>query len=68
MEFEKKIIELQDITKKLENPDIPMEEGVELYKKGAEIAKDCYKELTEIKGQVNIIKKDLESFKEESFE
>ena len=68
MEFEKKINELQEITKSLENPDIKMDEGVELYKKGAELAKECYAMLNEVKGQVNIIKKDLDAFKEESFE
>lgn len=68
MEFEKKINELQDITKALENPDIKMDEGVELYQKGVEIAKECYTMLNEVKGKVNIIKKDLETFREESFE
>lgn len=68
MEFEKKITELQEITKKLENPSIKMDEGVELYQKGVEIAKECYKLLSDVKGKVNIIKRDLETFREESFE
>ena len=59
IEFEKKINELQEITKALENPDIKMDEGVELYQKGVEIAKECYTMLNEVKGKVNIIKKDL---------
>ena len=37
MEFEKKIQELQDITKSLEDPNIKMDKGVELYEKGVEI-------------------------------
>ena len=68
MEFEKKINELQEVTKALENPDIKMDEGVELYKKGVELAKECYSILNEVKGKVTIIKKDLETFREESFE
>jgi len=68
MEFEKKIKELQDITKSLENPDIMMDEGVELYEKGVNIAKECYSMLNDVKGKINIIKKDLETFREESFE
>ena len=68
MEFEKKIQELQEITKSLEDPNIKMDQGVELYEKGVELAKDCYKMLNEVKGKVNIIKKDLETFREESFE
>ena len=68
MEFEKKIQELQDITKSLEDPNIKIDKGVELYEKGVEIAKDCYAMLNTVKGKVNIIKKDLETFREESFE
>ena len=46
MEFEKKIKELQDITKALENPDIMMDEGVELYEKGV-ITEDEYNDKKE---------------------
>lgn len=68
MDFEKKINELQEITKMLENPNLKMDEGVKLYEKGVELAKECYSMLNEVKGKVNIIKKDLETFREESFE
>lgn len=68
MDFEKKINELQEITKTLENPDLKLDEGVALYEKGVAVAKDCYAMLNEVKGKVNIIKKDLETFREESFE
>ena len=68
MDFEKKLNELQEITKNLENPDLSMDEGVALYEKGVNLAKDCYKILNEVKGKVNIIKKDIETFREESFD
>ena len=68
MDFEKKLNELQDITKNLENPDLSMDEGVALYEKGVNLAKDCYKILNEVKGKVNVIKKDIETFREESFD
>lgn len=68
MDFENKLNELQDITKHLENPDLSMDEGVVLYEKGVNLAKDCYKILNEVKGKVNVIKKDIETFREESFD
>lgn len=68
MDFEKKINELKEITAALENPDVKMDEGVELYKKGVEVAKECYEMLSSVKGQVSIIKKDLDKFREERFE
>lgn len=68
MDFEKKLNELQEITKNLENPDLGMDEGVALYEKGVNLAKECYKILNEVKGKVNVIKKDIETFREESFD
>ena len=68
MELEKKIKELELIANNLENPDLGMDEGVSLYEQGVTIAKDCYKSLNEIKGKINIIKQDLETYKEERFD
>ena len=68
MDFEKKLNELQEITKALESHDLSMDEGVELYEKGVQLAKECYELLHNVKGKVNIIKKDIETFREESFD
>lgn len=68
MELEKKIKELESIANKLENPDLGMDEGVLLYEQGVNIAKECYKSLNEVRGKINIIKQDLETYKEESFD
>ena len=68
MELENKIKELECIVNKLENPDLGMDEGVALYEQGINIAKECYKSLTDVKGKINIIKQDLETYKEESFD
>jgi exodeoxyribonuclease VII small subunit len=68
MNFEEKIKELNSITEKLEDPSLPMNEGVKLYETGVAIAKECFQELTVVKGKINVIKQDLEKYKEESFE
>ena len=40
MDFEEKIKELNSITEKLEDPSLPMNEGVKLYETGVAIAKE----------------------------
>lgn len=64
MDFEKSIKELQSICEKMEDENLPLNDGVEMYEKGIEIAKNCYAELNKIKGKVTVIKQDLENFRE----
>lgn len=65
MDFEKSIKDLENICNKMEDENLPLDEGVKLYEEGVTIAKDCYSELKKIKGKVTIIKQDLDKFKEE---
>lgn len=68
MELENKLNKIEEIVEKLENPDISMDEGVKLYEHGVNLAKECLTELNGVKGKINVIKKELDAFKEESFE
>ena len=68
MDFEEKIKELQNIASKMEDSSLSMSEGVKLYEQGVLLAKECYEELNSVKGKINIIKQDLEKFKEESLD
>lgn len=68
MNFEDKIKELQEITTKMEDSNLSMSEGVMLYEKGVGLAKECYEELNNVKGKVNVIKQDLEKYREESLD
>ena len=68
MNFEEKINELQSITTKMEEQNLSMSEGVQLYEQGVILAKECYEELNNVKGKINVIKQDLEKFREESLE
>ena len=67
MDIDKKIERLQEITQKLEETEISLDEGIKLFEEGSEIAKDCYKALSEAKGKITMIKKDIDKFKEEAF-
>ena len=68
MSFEEKIKELQEISEKMEDANLSMDEAAVLYEKGSEIAKDCFLILNETKGKVNIIKQELDKYKEEKFD
>lgn len=65
MDFEKSIKDLENICERMEDENLPLNDGVKLYEEGMLLAKDCYEELNKIKGKVTIIKQDLDKFKEE---
>ena len=66
MNFEEKINKLQEITNKMEDQNLSMSAGVELYEQGVILAKECYEELNSVIGKINVIKQDLEKYREES--
>ena len=68
MKLDENLKEIESIVARLENPEINIDEGIELYEKGVSIAKDCLSELNNVKGKINVIKKDLDAFKEESLD
>lgn len=65
MDFEKGIKDLENICERMEDENLPLNDGVKLYEEGMLLAKECYEELNKIKGKVTIIKQDLDKFKEE---
>lgn len=45
--YEEMVARLRDITRKLEDPDTPLDESVRLYKDGIELIKQCEQYLTQ---------------------
>jgi exodeoxyribonuclease VII small subunit len=68
MDFEENLKKLEEISSNLEKPNISMNDGIKLYEEGIVLAKDCYKQLNDIKGKVTILKADIDKYKEEIFE
>lgn len=56
--FEIKLKKLEDIVLKLENEETPLEQAVKLFEEGVNISKELNEKLTEIKGKIEVIKKD----------
>ena len=68
MKIDEKIKQLEDITNKLENENLPFEESLNLYEEASKLAKELYSEINNAKGKVTQIKQDLEKFKEVDME
>lgn len=66
--LDEKLNELKNITEKLEEDSVGLDESLKLFDSGVGIAKECYKVLNETKGKITILKKDLEVMKEEQFD
>ncbi len=67
MTFEEKIQKIEEISNKL-STNISLQEGLKLYEEGANISKECLKELAEAKGKISIIKNEIDKYYEENFE
>lgn len=53
--FEDRLDRLKTIVERLERGDLPLEQGVSLYKEGLELAKACGKQLEGARHEVTIV-------------
>lgn len=67
MDYEKNIEQLTQILEKLENEKLTMEQELELYRQAEVLYKQCSDYLDKAKGQILIIKKNINDYKEEKF-
>ena len=57
--FEDRLDRLKEIVDRLERGDLPLEEGVSLYKEGLKLAKACGKQLEGARHEVKIVSEGL---------
>jgi exodeoxyribonuclease VII small subunit len=58
LDFEAAQKRLEAIVQKLENPDVPLQEGFALYEEGMKLSAQMKKELNEIEKKVQILQRD----------
>ncbi|MCL1936706.1 MAG: exodeoxyribonuclease VII small subunit [Defluviitaleaceae bacterium] len=58
--YEQFIEKLEEIVNKLENPDTSLEDSINLYKEGIDIAKFCNEKLDSMEGEIKILKKSVD--------
>ena len=68
MKLDENLKKIEDIVSSMEDPNLNINEGVKLYEQGVTLAKECLSELNDIKGKVNVIKKDLDAYREENLD
>lgn len=68
MDYEKNIKELNDISIKLADEKLPLEESVKLYERAEMLYKECGDYLTSETGRVYKIKQQLDQYNEEKMD
>lgn len=57
--FEEAMVKLEEVVKKLETGDVPLEDAITLYKEGMELSAYCHEKLQDAEKQlISIIDKD----------
>ncbi|MGB6484900.1 MAG: exodeoxyribonuclease VII small subunit [Candidatus Acidiferrales bacterium] len=56
-EFEKSLARLEEVVKRLESADLPLDEAMKLFEEGVKLSRDCQKQLEEAEGHVEILLK-----------
>lgn len=55
LNYEDAIAELEDIVRKMESENLPLEQSLDAYKRGAELLKACQQSLSNAEQEVRII-------------
>jgi exodeoxyribonuclease VII small subunit len=56
-EFEKSLARLEEVVKRLESSDLPLDEAMKLFEEGVKLSHDCQNQLAEAEGRVEILLK-----------
>lgn len=56
-EFEKSLTRLEEVVKRLESPELSLDEAMKLFEEGVKLSRDCQKQLEEAEGRVEILLK-----------
>jgi exodeoxyribonuclease VII small subunit len=66
--FEDALRELEDIVKRLESGDLPLEESLKIFEQGVTLSRYCLQKLEEAEKRVSILMKDDGGVRREPFE
>jgi len=57
VDFEKSLVRLEEVVKRLEQPNLPLTDAMKLFEEGLQLAQQCQKQLQEAEGRVEILLK-----------
>ena len=67
LNFEELMVKLEDITNKLENEKLSLDDSVKLFKEGMQISKECNSKLEDAEKKITILINENNEIKEEDF-
>ncbi|MCL1951119.1 MAG: exodeoxyribonuclease VII small subunit [Turicibacter sp.] len=53
--FDEALNELENVVRQLEMGELPLEQSIELYKKGMELSGQCHQKLQKIEAEVTVL-------------
>ena len=56
-DFEKSLARLEEVVRRLEGPQLSLDEAMKLFEEGVELSRECQKQLEEAEGRVEILLK-----------
>lgn len=66
--FEDAMKDLEEIVRRLESGDLPLEESLKIFEQGVALSRYCFNKLEEAEKRVSILVKDQGGLKREPFE
>ncbi len=56
-DFERSLGRLEEVVRKLESPNLPLDEAMKLFEEGVQLSRECQKQLAEAEARVEILLK-----------
>jgi exodeoxyribonuclease VII small subunit len=56
-DFERSLARLEEVVRRLESPQLSLDEAMKLFEEGVELSRECQKQLEEAEGRVEILLK-----------
>src|SRR6202790_5181457 len=56
-DFEKSLARLEEVVRRLESPQLALDEAMKLFEEGVQLSRECQKQLEEAEGRVEILLK-----------
>ena len=56
-EFERSLARLEEVVRRLESPQLSLDEAMKLFEEGVALSRECQKQLEEAEGRVEILLK-----------
>ena len=56
-DFEKSLLRLEEVVRRLESPQLSLDDAMKLFEEGVQLSRECQKQLEEAEGRVEILLK-----------